>query len=66
MSNTELLPIKQDTSRVSFTINIDGEKLPASINVVSVSIETEVNRIAAAVICIGDGDAAAADWPGGQ
>jgi len=63
MSNTELLPIEQDTSRISFTIKINSEKLSELINVISVSVHNEVNRIPAAFICIGDGDAATADWP---
>jgi len=63
MSNTELLPIEQDTSRISFTINIDGEKLSEFVQVISLSVHNEVNRIPVAIICIGDGDAATADWP---
>src|SRR5438105_2376243 len=63
MSLTDLLPIEQDTSRASFTIKINGDAVPASVNVLTMAVQNEVNRIPAAYISIGDGDTAKADWP---
>ncbi|MGB8192006.1 MAG: type VI secretion system tip protein VgrG [Chitinophagaceae bacterium] len=63
MSLTALLPIEQDTSRPSFTVKIGGHPLPTMVNVLSIAVDNEVNRIPAAYICIGDGDSALADWP---
>ncbi|GAA0560510.1 type VI secretion system tip protein VgrG [Chitinophaga japonensis] len=60
---TGLLPIEQDTSRVSFTIKVGGEPIPGTIPVYALSVHNEVNRIPAAYISLADGDAALADWP---
>ena len=62
MSVDTLLPITQNTSRVSFAIKINGEEMPASVPVMSIVIYNEVNRIPSASICVADGDAALADW----
>lgn len=63
MNNTALLPIEQDTSRPSFTIKVNGQAVPAPLAVRSMAVYNEVNRVPAATICIGDGDAAQGDWP---
>jgi Rhs element Vgr protein len=62
MSST-LLPIEQDTSRASFTVSVNGEKLTSSVSILSVVIYNEVNRIASANLSISDGDPALQDWP---
>jgi Rhs element Vgr protein len=63
MNSNALLPIEQDTSRPSFTIKVNGEAVSSRLSIYSIVIYNEVNRIPAATICIGDGDAALANWP---
>jgi Rhs element Vgr protein len=63
MSTTELLPIEQDTSRASFTIKANGEQVSSLVDIHSIVVHNEVNRIPTAYLCIGDGDAALGDWP---
>jgi Rhs element Vgr protein len=58
-----LLPIELDTSRVSFTIKVNGAPIPNTIPVYSLSVHNEANRIPAAYISMADGDASLADWP---
>lgn len=62
MSVDTLLPITQNTSRVSYTITVNGEEMPSSVPVMSIVVFNEVNRIPSATICVADGDAALADW----
>src|SRR5439155_3656291 len=62
MSTDTILPIEQDTSRVSYTITINGTQAPSTMSVISMAVQNEVNRIPTAWLSIGDGDAALADW----
>ena len=62
MTTTDLLPIEQATSRASYTIKIDGDKIPSEIRIHSLIITSEVNRIAAAYLSISDGDVAKQEW----
>lgn len=59
---TRLLPIAQDTGLVTFTIEVDGEPIPNHIPVFSIEVLQEVNRVPAAYLCIGDGDAPTGEW----
>jgi Rhs element Vgr protein len=63
MNSNALLPIEQDTSRPSFTIKVNGEAVSSRLSIYSIVVYNEVNRVPAATICIGDGDAALANWP---
>ncbi len=63
MSGAGLLPIEQDTSLVTFTVNVNGQPLPGNIPVHAVSVHNEANRIPSARLVIADGSAALGDWP---
>lgn len=50
-------PIIESAYRSSFTINSNGTEIPSSYEILSITIEQEINRIAEAEIVIRDGDA---------
>ena len=62
MNGTALLPIRQNTSLVSFSIRVNGADLPQTISVRSISVYREVNRIPTARLFLADGDAATGQW----
>lgn len=63
MNGAGLLPIEQDTSLVTFTVNVNGQPVPGDIPVHAISIHNEANRIPSACLVIADGSATMGDWP---
>lgn len=57
-----LLPITQNTSLVTYTIEVNGEPLPNHIPIFSIEVLQEVNRVPAAYIRLADGDAPTGEW----
>ncbi|HSR39285.1 MAG TPA: hypothetical protein VLL95_10260 [Phnomibacter sp.] len=62
MPDENTIPSSQPRSGATFTILSEGEKLPASLPVLSLQVQREVNRIAAATIMLQDGDAASGNF----
>lgn len=62
MTASRLLPIKQNTDIVTYTILINGESISRAYNILSVLVNKEVNRIPYARITLSDGDPAAGDF----
>ncbi|WP_209328738.1 type VI secretion system tip protein VgrG [Lunatimonas salinarum] len=63
MSPGRLLSAVQSMDLVSHTIKVDGTELPASIQILSVVVHRELNRIPYAKLTVVDGDPASADFP---
>ncbi len=59
MSDERVIPSSAPKSVATFSILSEGEKVPGSLQVLSVVVEREVNRIPSATITIQDGEAAA-------
>lgn len=51
------------TSKATYSIKVAGNALPSSVNVLSVAVKSEVNRLAGAQILIADGNAAQQTFP---
>jgi Rhs element Vgr protein len=63
MPLSQTLPGTQDTSLVTFTIQVNGSDINPRFQVASLLVTREINRIPAARLIIFDGDAAAQDFP---
>ncbi len=63
MSEARRIPVEQGTDLPSLTVLVDGQAISAEFNVVGITIQKAVNRIASAVLTVADGDAAAQDFP---
>jgi Rhs element Vgr protein len=50
------------TATMTFTLKVDGAALPGSLNIASIDISREVNRIPTATVVLFDGDAAKQDF----
>jgi Rhs element Vgr protein len=62
MSAPRIIPAKQPADLVTYAILVDGEELPATIQVMSLSVNREVNKIPFARLRISDGDASKSDF----
>lgn len=62
MSDARTLPLPDSTDVVTQVIKIDGTRLPLSVQVLSISIDKEVNRIPSATLVFNDGDASAENF----
>ncbi len=62
MPTNPTIPTPKSTDVVSFTIKINGEPIPVSINVLSIDVWNEMNRIPKAKIIVADGDSAKEDF----
>ena len=62
MANATIIPTKEPTDLATFTIKIDGEAIPSQVQVLSVMVRKEINRIPSARITISDGEPAAASF----
>ncbi|EON78220.1 VgrG protein [Lunatimonas lonarensis] len=62
MSNGRSLAAEQSMDLVSHTIKVGGAELPAAVQVASIAIQKELNRIPYAKITVLDGDPASADF----
>lgn len=63
MSNGRLLKAEQSPDLVSSTVMVDGEELRESIQVLSIQVQKELNRIPYAKLVLVDGDPSNADFP---
>ncbi|MET0395052.1 MAG: type VI secretion system tip protein VgrG [Chitinophagaceae bacterium] len=62
MPNLRLVPGQQETSLVTYTVLVNGQRTGREIGVVSIAVSKEVNRIPWAKIVIRDGDVATEDF----
>src|SRR5215212_4290626 len=63
MSEARTIPNPSGTDVVTYTIKSDGEDLPRNVNIASIAVNSEVNRIPFAILQVLDGDPAAEDFP---
>jgi Rhs element Vgr protein len=63
MPNERTIPASRNPDLVSFNIKVEGQAIPARVQVLSVAVNKEVNRVPSARIDIVDGDAASGDFP---
>jgi hypothetical protein len=57
------LPFTAATDVVTLMISVDGTELPGTVPILSAEVLSQANRIPYARLRIGDGDAAAGDFP---
>ncbi|MGN6531234.1 MAG: type VI secretion system tip protein VgrG [Ginsengibacter sp.] len=62
MSDSRIIPTTRPTDLVTFTLKIEGTEIPRTINVQSIVVEKEINKIPTARICILDGEPALEDF----
>lgn len=63
MSQARTIPRAISLGVVTYTIKVDGEPLSRSVNIVSIAVSNEVNRIPTAIIQVLDGNPAKEDFP---
>lgn len=63
MSNGSLIASDQTSDLVSYTVLVDGNELPETIQVLGISVHLELNRIPFAKLIILDGDPTVSDFP---
>lgn len=63
MAAARTIPTSQPADVVTYAILVDGEELPTTIQVMSMTVNREVNKIPFARIRIKDGDASISDFP---
>ncbi len=62
MTVSRLLPIKQSTDLVTFTIKVNEQEIPRAYGVISILVTKEINRIPTAKIVFNDGNASLEDF----
>jgi Rhs element Vgr protein len=62
MSPARNIQTSKSADLVTFKIVIDGNELPATVHVMNVSVEKEINRIPSAKIIVTDGDPASQEF----
>ena len=62
-AKTEILPTSQNSDLVTFTVKVKGTAISESIQVLSINVRKEFNRIASAQIIMVDGVPASRDFP---
>lgn len=62
MSPSRTIQTSRSADLVTFKIRIDGTELPATVQVMNISVEKEINRIPTAKIIFADGDPASQDF----
>lgn len=62
MSPSRTIQTSRSADLVTFKIRIDGTELPATVQVMNISVEKEINRIPTAKIIFADGDPAGQDF----
>jgi len=63
MPNRRTIPTPQNPDLITLTIKSEGVAIPDEFQILSVSVNKEVNRISSARIILSDGDAANGDFP---
>ncbi|UFH55819.1 phage late control D family protein [Spirosoma sp. KNUC1025] len=59
MTDQQVIPSSQPKSVATFTVLSEGDGLPDTVNVLSLTVNREVNRLASATLIIQDGQASA-------
>ncbi len=62
MSDSNIIPTTRPADLVTFTLKIEGIEIPRTINVQSIVVEKEINKIPSARICILDGEPSLEDF----
>jgi Rhs element Vgr protein len=62
MTSDRIIPATRPTNLVTFTIRIDGVKIPGTVLVQSIVVQNEINKISSARISILDGEPALQDF----
>jgi len=62
MGDSRIIPTTRPSDLVTFTLKIDGTEVPGTINVQSIIIQNEINKIPTARISILDGEPALEDF----
>ena len=63
MATSRLISTSRFQKLVSYTIQVDGERIPETAEVLSIVVHKEVNRITNASLILVDGNAAEQDFP---
>ena len=45
MSNDRIIPTKQPTDLVTYTVTVNGDEVPRTILITSIVVEKEINKI---------------------
>jgi Rhs element Vgr protein len=62
MSNDRIIPTKQPTDLVTYTVTVNGNEVPRTILITSIVVEKEINKIPVARLSIIDGDGSLNDF----
>ena len=62
MSNDRIIPTKQPTDLVTYTVTVNGTEVPRTILITSIVVEKEINKIPVARLSIIDGDGSLNDF----
>ena len=63
MSEAPRIPVDEGTDLPSVSVLVDGQQISSEYNIVGITIQKAVNRIANAVLTLSDGDPSAQDFP---
>ncbi|MEM7510103.1 MAG: type VI secretion system tip protein VgrG, partial [Bacteroidota bacterium] len=63
MANNRTIPVNAQGAVVTFTLKINGDKIPQTVQVLRLSVQKEINKISLAKVVVLDGDAASEDFP---
>lgn len=63
MAAAQTIPANAQKTVVTFTLKVDGDPVPETYQVQSVSVRTELNRVPSAKLLLLDGNAAKQDFP---
>ncbi len=63
MNDPRIIPTPGEASTVTYKLLVSGNELPRTIEVVSILVEREANRVPRAQLVLRDGDIAAEDFP---
>ena len=62
MSDSRIIPTTRPADLVTFTLKIEGTEIPRTINVQSIVVEKEINKIPSARVCLLDGEPSLEDF----
>lgn len=63
MNNSGVIQTSKNPDLVTFTVLVDGEAIPGTVQVITAAVTKEVNRIPVASLVIADGESASQDFP---
>ncbi len=62
MDNSGVIQTSKNPDLVTFTILVEGEAIPGTVQILSATVSKEINRVPVASIAIADGEASAQDF----